>query len=192
VVIYTAEFYALFHMTTALKISYVTVYIIWIVVLTLAAPLFVVFGALSDRIGRNDIMTLGFALAVISYWPVFTWMGDFRDSPFMLGALLFWVMIPVTMTYGPIAAFLVELFPARIRCTSLSLPYHIGNGVFGGLVPTIGASLAALNGVALSALLFPMVVATVGVLVSLIGIREPTHRTPIWDEVGGGLVPDQT
>ena len=68
-------------MTTVLKVNYVTVYIIMMIALTLGAPFFVVFGALSDRIGRRNIMTSGFALAVISYWPVFTWLGTFKDNP---------------------------------------------------------------------------------------------------------------
>ena len=194
VVWYTGQFYALFYMTTVLKIDFVTVYIIMMVALTLAAPFFVVFGALSDRIGRRNIMTLGFALAVVSYWPVFTWLGTFKDNPLILGVLVFYMVILVTMVYGPIAAFLVELFPARIRYTSMSLPYHVGNGVFGGLVPAAGASIAALTGIALGGLLYPMAIAALGVVVSLTFIREPTHRIRIWDEVGGApppLVPDQ-
>ena len=193
VVWYTAQFYALFYMTIVLKIDYVTVYIIMMVALTAAAPFFVVFGALSDRIGRRNIMTLGFALAVVTFWPVFTWMGAVKDSPVMLGILVFYLVILVTMVYGPIAAFLVELFPARIRYTSMSLPYHVGNGVFGGLVPAAGASIAAVTGVALSGLLYPMAIAALGVVVSLAFIREPTHRVRIWEEVGGAppLVPDQ-
>ena len=71
----------------------------------------------------------------------------------MLTILVFYLVILVTMVYGPIAAFLVELFPARIRYTSMSLPYHVGNGVFGGLVPAAGASIAAVTGIALSGLL---------------------------------------
>jgi MFS family permease len=192
VVWYTGQFYALFYMTAVLKINYVTVYIIMMVCLTLAAPFFIVFGALSDRIGRRNIMTLGFALAVVSYWPVFTWMGTYKDNPFVLGVLVFYMIILVTMVYGPIAAFLVELFPARIRYTSMSLPYHVGNGVFGGLVPAAGASIAAYTGVALSGLLYPMAIAALGVVVSLAFLREPTHRVRIWEEVGGSpLVPDQ-
>ena len=77
------------------------------------------------------------------------------------------MVILVTMVYGPIAAFLVELFPARIRYTSMSLPYHVGNGVFGGLVPAAGASIAAVTGVALSGLFYPMAIAAIGVVVSL-------------------------
>jgi len=193
VVWYTGQFYALFYMNGVLKIGYVTVYIIMMIALCLGAPFFVVFGALSDRIGRRNIMTLGFALAVVSYWPVFTWMGDFKDNPFMLGVLVFYMVILVTMVYGPIAAFLVELFPARIRYTSMSLPYHVGNGVFGGLVPAAGASIAALSGIALGGLFYPMGIAALGVIVSLAGLRARTDEVQIWDEVGGAppLVPDQ-
>jgi MFS family permease len=193
VVWYTSQFYALFYLQAVLKVNYVTVYIIMMIALTLGAPFFVAFGALSDRIGRRNIMTLGFALAVVTYWPVFTWLGTFKDSPVVLTVLVFYMVILVTMVYGPIAAFLVELFPARIRYTSMSLPYHVGNGVFGGLVPAAGASIAAITGVALSGLFYPMTIAAIGVVVSLTFIREPTHRTKIWDEVDGGapLVPDQ-
>jgi MFS family permease len=192
VVWYTGQFYALFYMTTVLKINYITVYVIMMIALTAAAPFFIVFGNLSDRIGRRNIMTLGFALAVVTYWPVFTWLGTFKDNPVILTVLVFYMVILVTMVYGPIAAFLVELFPARIRYTSMSLPYHVGNGVFGGLVPLAGASIAAITGVALSGLLYPMGIAALGVVVSLGFIREPTHNVKIWDEVGGQpMVPDQ-
>ncbi len=192
VVWYTGQFYALFYMTAVLKINYVTVYIIFMIALTVAAPFFIVFGALSDKVGRRNIMTLGFALAVISYWPVFTWFGTFKDNPVVLTILVFYLVILVTMVYGPIAAFLVELFPARIRYTSMSLPYHVGNGVFGGLVPAAGASVAAITGVALGGLLYPMAIAGVGVIVGLAFMREPTHHVKIWEEVGGPpLVPDQ-
>ncbi len=191
VVWYTGQFYALFYMTAVLKINYVTVYIIFMIALTAGAPFFLVFGALSDKIGRRNIMTLGFALAVISYWPVFSWFTAFKDNPVVLTIMVFYLVILVTMVYGPIAAFLVELFPARIRYTSMSLPYHIGNGVFGGLVPAAGASIAAMTGVALGGLLYPMGIAALGVVVSLAGMREPTHGVKIWNEVGGQpLVPD--
>jgi MFS family permease len=192
VVWYTGQFYALSYMTSTLKIDYVTVYTIMMIALTAAAPFFIVFGALSDRVGRRNIMTIGFALGVVSYWPVFTWLGTFKDNPVILTILVFYMVILVTMVYGPIAAFLVELFPARIRYTSMSLPYHVGNGVFGGLVPAAGLSIATLTGIPLSGLFYPMAIAAIGVVVSLSFLREPTHHVKIWDEVGGQpLVPDQ-
>jgi hypothetical protein len=75
----------------------------------------------------------------------------------------------------------------------MSLPYHVGNGVFGGLVPAAGALIAAVTGVALSGLLYPMAIAAIGIVVSLAFIREPTHRIRIWEEIGGAppLTPDQ-
>jgi MFS family permease len=193
VVWYTGQFYALFYMTAVLKISYVTVYILMMIVLTLGAPFFVVFGTLSDKIGRRNIMTLGFLLAAVSYYPVFTWMAAVKDNPFLLGVLVFYMVILVTMVYGPIAAFLVELFPARIRYTSMSLPYHVGNGVFGGGVPFIGASIAAYFGGPLYGLFYPIGIAALGVVVSLAGLKARTDEVQIWDEVGGAppLVPDQ-
>jgi MFS family permease len=193
VVWYTGQFYALFYMTTVLKVPYVTVYILMMVVLTCAAPFFIVFGALSDKIGRRNIMTLGFLLAAITYWPVFSWMAAVKDNPFLLGILVFYMVILVTMVYGPIAAFLVELFPARIRYTSMSLPYHVGNGVFGGLVPLAGASIATAFGGPLYGLFYPIGIATLGVIVSVAGLPARTNEVQIWDEVGGGppLIPDQ-
>ncbi len=194
VVWYTGQFYALIYMTAVLKINYVAVYVILMIALTAGSLFFVFFGWLSDHIGRRNIMTLGFALAVVTYWPVFTWLETFRDDPVMLTVLVFYLVILVTMVYGPIAAFLVELFPARIRYSSMSMPYHIGNGWFGGGVPFIGTAVAQATGIALGALFYPMAIAALGVVVSLAFIREPTHRIRIWDEVGGGappLVPDQ-
>ena len=194
VVWYTGQFYALIYMTTVLKLNYVTVYTIMMVALTVGSLGFIFFGWLSDRIGRRGIMTWGFALAVITFWPVFTWLGTFRDNPVMLTVLVLYLVILVTMVYGPIAAFLVELFPARIRYSSMSMPYHIGNGWFGGGVPFIGTAIAQGTGIALGALFYPMAVAAIGVVVSVGFMREPTHKIRIWDEVGGGappLVPDQ-
>jgi MFS family permease len=192
VVWYTGQFYALFYLSTVLKLPYGTVYILMIAALTCAAPFFVVFGALSDKIGRRNIMTLGFLLAALSYWPVFGWMADLKDNPLMLGMLIFYLVILVTMVYGPIAAFLVELFPARIRYTSMSLPYQIGNGMFGGLVPVAGAALAATLGGPLYALLYPIGIALLGVIVSLVGLRPRTNDVRIWDEAGAPPpVPEQ-
>ena len=183
VVWYTSQFYVLFYLTTVVKLGYASVYVIMIVALLAAAPFFVLFGALSDRLGRRNIMVTGFVLAAVSYWPVFTWFTTFRDSPLILAALVFYLALLVTVVYGPIAAFLVELFPARIRYSSMSLPYHIGNGVFGGGVPFIGALITTTTGVALAGLIYPISISALGVLVALTGLNAQTHKTPIWDEV---------
>jgi MFS family permease len=185
VVWYTGQYYALFFMQTVLKINYVTVYWIIVVALCLGSPLFILFGRLSDKIGRRNIMTAGFLLAVITYVPVFKMMAANADNPVMLTVLVFYMVVLVTMVYGPIAAFLVELFPARIRYTSMSLPYHIGNGVFGGLVPLISSSLVFATGNNYMGLAYPITIAAIGVVVSLIFIPGRTDKVKIWDEVGG-------
>ena len=96
---------------------------------------------------------------------------------------LVWIqVIYVTMVYGPIAAFLVEAFPARIRYSSLSLPYHIGNGVFGGLLPLIGLSMCAAYNNIYAGLWYPMTVAGITFVVGAIFLKE-THGQRIWDEV---------
>jgi len=102
----------------------------------------------------------------------------------MLVVLVFLQVIYVCMVYGPIAAYLVEAFPAKIRYTSLSLPYHIGNGVFGGLVPLIGLSSCAATGNIYAGLYYPMVVASMTFIVGSLLLKE-THGHRIWDEVGG-------
>jgi hypothetical protein len=89
------------------------------------------------------------------------------------------------MIYGPIAAFLVESFPAKVRYTSLSLPYHIGNGVFGGLLPLIGLFICATTGNIYAGLYYPMIVAGITFIVGSLLLRE-THGVKIWDEVAGG------
>ena len=102
--------------------------------------------------------------------------------------LVFIQVIFVCMIYGPIAAYLVEAFPARIRYTSLSLPYHIGNGVFGGLLPLIGLSLCARTGNIYAGLYYPIVVAAITLVVGSLLLKE-THGTRIWDEVQPGARP---
>jgi MFS family permease len=184
VVWYTGQFYALNYMQAVLMIDYLTVYAVMMAALMLGSPFFIVWGWISDRIGRRWIMTAGFVLAVVSFWPVFGWLGDYRDDPVMLTVLVWYMMILITMVYGPLAAFLVELFPARIRYSSMSLPYHIGAGVFGGGVPFIATWLSGLVvGVPLIGLLYPMTIAGIGAIVSVVGLKRETHQVQIWDEV---------
>ena len=106
-------------------------------------------------------------------------------SLFSAVAILFVQMLYVTMVYGPIAAYLVEAFPAKIRYTALSLPYHIGNGVFGGLLPLIGVSIVARTGDIYAGLYYPIAVALLTFVVGSLLLRE-THNTLIWDETRRG------
>src|SRR5258706_1647080 len=101
----------------------------------------------------------------------------------MLVLLVFIQVLYVCLVYGPIAAYLIEAFPAKIRYTSLSLPYHIGNGVFGGLLPLIGLSSVAATGNIYAGLYYPMIVAGVTFIVGSLLLRE-THGVRIWDETG--------
>ncbi|MDQ6613121.1 MAG: MFS transporter, partial [Gemmatimonadota bacterium] len=215
VVWYTGQFYALFYLTSIFKVPLVPAYTVMGVAVLLATPFFVVFGWLSDRIGRKRIMLSGMLLAVLTYIPIYSAIGNavgpitpavldasgkvlhaaVASSPNvpLLIALVFVQVFYVTLVYAPIAAFLVELFPTRIRYTSMSLPYHIGNGVFGGLVPVIGLILiqAATDPKAESwltplvkplghyaGLLYPMIVASICFIVGVFLLPE-TNRVDV-------------
>ena len=233
VVWYTGQFYALFYLQTVLKVNNTSANYIVAIALLLGMPLFVVFGALSDRIGRKRLMMAGCLLAAVSYLPIYKAMqaasgsqvvtalshrnpvtgavsltpqtmvdGVLRPAPevlpfvgvaalvssgtaWQLILLVFIQVVFVTMVYGPIAAYLVEAFPAKIRYTALSLPYHIGNGVFGGLLPVIGLSVVARTGDIYAGLYYPIVVASVTFVVGSLLLTE-THSVLIWREVQEG------
>jgi hypothetical protein len=111
-------------------------------------------------------------------------MASYAD-PLNFGALVglvFLQVLYVTMVYGPIAAFLVESFPARIRYTSLSLPYHFGNGWFGGFTPVIATSIVAATGNKFAGLYFPIGVALLTFVVGSVLLRE-TKDHGVWKEV---------
>ncbi|HYN85193.1 MAG TPA: MFS transporter [Pyrinomonadaceae bacterium] len=230
VVWYTGQFYALFYLQTILNVDATSANYIVAAALLLGMPFFVLFGALSDRVGRKWIIMAGCLLAAVSYLPIYRAMvsavgtnvvtaasqvnavtgavsltpiselngvrdvapkvlvyagfaGLFSDPiAWRLVLLIFVQVIFVTMVYGPIAAYLVEAFPAKIRYTSLSLPYHIGNGVFGGLLPVIGLSVVAQTGNIYAGLYYPIVVAALTFLVGSLLLRETRHVL-IWDEV---------
>ncbi|HTE45547.1 MAG TPA: MFS transporter, partial [Gemmatimonadaceae bacterium] len=184
VVWYTGQFYALFFLQTILKVPVDTAYMIVAVGLLLGTPFFVVFGALSDRIGRKRIIMSGCLLAGLTYIPIYQAMAA-ASKPvnfWMLVGLIFIQVLYVTMVYGPIAAFLVESFPARIRYTSLSLPYHFGNGWFGGFTPVIATSIVAATGNIYAGLYFPITVALMTFVIGSFLLRE-TKDQGIWKEV---------
>ncbi|HEX8288902.1 MAG TPA: MFS transporter [Pyrinomonadaceae bacterium] len=217
VVWYTGQFYALFYMQTILKIERITASYIIAIAIVLAIPFFILFGWLSDRIGRKKIMMAGCLLAVIFYYPIYKAMVHYagnevaaihstpdpvtkepklspvtiNETPVtnaptpnvpMLVLLIFVQLIFVTMVYAPIAAYLVEAFPAKVRYTSLSLPYHIGNGVFGGLLPTVGLLACAWTGNIYAGLIYPMIIAAVTFVVGTLYLPE-THNHKIWEEI---------
>ncbi|WP_231694597.1 MFS transporter [Ottowia caeni] len=287
VVWYTGQFYALFFLQSVLKVDPSTANIMIAIALLIGTPFFVIFGSLSDKIGRKPIILAGLLLAVLTYFPLFKGLTqatnpalaaaqasnqvivtaipsecsfggnpvardiDFRTScdiakrflaanavsyenavgtgpavvkigdkeivapagnvvggkfdetsaaaiaafkkevadtlkadgypakadpaqmnkPLMI-AILTLLVIYVTMVYGPIAAALVEMFPTRIRYTSMSLPYHIGNGWFGGMLPTISFAMVASNGNMYYGLWYPIVIAAITFIIGLLFVRE--------------------
>ncbi|MFM6915786.1 MAG: MFS transporter, partial [Aquirufa sp.] len=231
---YTGQFYAQTFLLKICNLDDIQTNTILVIGLLLGTPLFVIFGALSDKIGRKGIMMAGMIIAVFSYRPIFDQMykivdvtnktvvpgsekmilkgktttvtKEFTDgssyknviteiSPekteskisikinekdqWTLVGYVFFLISFVTMAYGPIAAFLVEMFPTKIRYTSMSLPYHIGNGVFGGLMPAIATFLvsnAQTEGVVqkpyLEGLNYPIALISVCVVIGIIYIKS--------------------
>jgi MFS family permease len=222
VVAYTGQFYALFYMQTILKINLRTATIVEAIALAMGMPFLIVFGALSDKIGRKKIMMAGMLLAALTYIPIYHAIASAagnrvvgvqstrnpvtraisltpmtsdasgailpaKEAPSpnttRLVLLIFLQSIYVGMVYGPIAAYLVEAFPAKVRYTSLSLPYHLGNGIFGGMLPVVGLSICAATGNIYAGLYYPIAVASLCFIVGCVALPE-THGTKIWDEVG--------
>jgi MFS family permease len=184
VVWYTGQFYALTFMQAGLKIHWQTAYVLMSIALAITTPLFLVFGHLSDRIGRKKVMLAGCALAALTYVPIYMGMRHFSAngevSYVPMIVLLVLQMVYVTMVYGPIAAFLVELFPTRIRYTSMSLPYHLGNGWFGGFLPLIATAVTASDwaktnfgdGAIYTGLIYPIAICVLTLLVGGFFVHE--------------------
>lgn len=208
VVWYTGQFYALFFLQTVLKVNFVTANIIVAVALVIATPFFIVFGSLSDRIGRKKIMMTGCLIAALTYFPIYKAMYHFagivsisktsaldttgkmiptvieatNPNVVMLTILVLIQVLYVTMVYGPIAAYLVELFPTRIRYTSMSIPYHFGNGWFGGLTPFIATYIVTVTGNMFAGLVYPITVALMTFLIGTFKLKE-TKDVKLWDEL---------
>ena len=269
VVWYTGQFYALFFLQIYLKLDFIATYVLVGLSLIIATPFFLVFGALSDRIGRKNIILAGCLIAALTYVPLFhglthyvnpdleayqertkitvtasdcnfhifigpwsrqsacdkakdflgksgltftslpavtsddvvTKIADieikgwdeakFKDALnatgyppkadiskvnwYMTELILVIMVIYVTMVYGPIAAFLVELFPTRIRYTSMSLPYHIGNGWFGGMLPLLATAMVAKAGDIYYGLWYPIIVSLMTVVIGALFLKETRH-----------------
>jgi MFS family permease len=272
VVWYGGQFYALFFLTQTLKVPGVTAQIMIVIALALGTPGFVIFGWLSDRIGRKPIILAGFLLAALTYFPIFkgvthfanpkleaalasspvTVIADSSECNFQFKAtgtekyttscdiakaalvnlsvnyqtqdaakgtpaqvkigdqtlaansadfakalpaaikahgypasadpadinqvmtvILLWLLvIYVTLVYAPIAAWLVELFPSRIRYSGMSLPYHIGNGWFGGFLPPLVFAIVAATGNIYSGLWYPIGVALMSLVIGFLFLPE--------------------
>src|SRR5438270_6688140 len=138
---YSGQFWALYFLQTVKKVDVLTSSYIVGLALLIATPTLIFWGWLSDKVGRKPIILTGMALASITYYPLYVALGTYADPTnlnYAMSVLIVVILVNyVGMTYGPIAAFLAEYFPGRIRYTSVSVPYHIGNGWGGGLVPII-------------------------------------------------------
>jgi len=144
---YSSQFWALFFLQNVTKVDLLNSSLIVGAGLLIATPTLVLCGWLSDRIGRKPIILTGFFLASTTYYPLYSALGKVAQPGainYPVAILIIVVLVSyVGMVYGPIAAFLAEYFPSRIRYTSVSVPYHIGNGWGGGLVPFIANAVWA-------------------------------------------------
>jgi MFS family permease len=182
VVWYSGQFTALYFLQTVARMDLFTRSLIVGAALLIATPSLILFGWLSDIIGRKPVILAGMLLASITYYPLYTWLGSATQA----GAInypvaIFIIAILVSyvgMVYGPVGAFLAEFFPSRIRYTSVSVPYHIGNGWGGGLVPFITAA-GFTTGSLWNGLAYPIIVPAVCFVIALL-IMPETRKMSIW------------
>ncbi|MFK4725395.1 MFS transporter [Bradyrhizobium niftali] len=186
VVWYSGQFWALYFLQQVSKVDAVTSAYIVGAALLIATPSLIFFGWLSDQIGRKPVILGGMLLAAITYYPLYLWLGTVTQPgsinyPTAI-FIIFILVCYVGMVYGPVGAFLAEYFPARIRYTSVSVPYHIGNGWGGGLVPFITSAAFAATGSIGYALIYPIVVPAVCFVLAVFLMPE-TRKISIWQPI---------
>jgi MFS family permease len=186
VVWYSGQFWALYFLQQVSKVDALTSAYIVGAALLIATPSLIFFGWLSDQIGRKPVILGGMLLAAITYYPLYLWLGTVTQPgninyPIAI-FIIFILVCYVGMVYGPVGAFLAEYFPGRIRYTSVSVPYHIGNGWGGGLVPFITSSAFAATGSIGYALIYPIAVPAVCFVLALFLMPE-TRKISIWQPV---------
>lgn len=184
VIWYTGQFYALYFLQTVLKVDFVASGTVILTAVAIGTPLFIFFGWLSDKVGRKKILMLGCLLAAVTFYPIYLGITIFANPlnfPALV-ALVVLLLVFVSMVYGPLAALLVELFPAKIRYTSMSVPYHIANGIFGGFTPLIATSIVIATGNMYAGLSWPIAIAALTFAVGMRYLKE-TKDVKIWEEV---------
>ena len=184
VVWYSGQFWALYYLQTVSKVDVLhSAYIVGAGLL-IGTPSLIFFGWLSDHIGRKPVILGGMLIAAVTYYPLYTWLGAAtqpNNINYPVAIIIVAIMVCyVGMVYGPIGAFLAEFFPARIRYTSVSVPYHIGNGRGGGLVPVITVAAYQATGSLAYALIYPIAVPAVCFLLGLLLMPETRHNK-IWE-----------
>ena len=186
VVWYSGQFWALYFLQQVSKVDPLSSAYIVGAALLIATPSLIFFGWLSDLIGRKPVILGGMLLASITYYPLYVWLGTVThpgniNYPISI-FIIFILVCYVGMVYGPVGAFLAEYFPSRIRYTSVSVPYHIGNGWGGGLVPFITTAAYQATGSVGYALIYPIAVPAVCFVLALFLMPE-TRRISIWKPV---------
>ncbi|NPD69289.1 MHS family MFS transporter [Lichenicola cladoniae] len=177
---YTAHFYALYYIESILKVDFLTATLSVAAGVAIGSPFFVLFGTVSDRIGRKPLMLAGMAAALLFYVPIFMAIRSAVTPAgvdgIRIAIAVFAAVVICAAIYGPYGAFIVENFPSRVRYTSISIPYHVGNGIFGGFLPIVSLTLVTETGNPYAGLIYPMAFCAVGFVITLFFLPETSHR----------------